>query len=389
MEMNQPNPRPSVGEFVNIYRLGFFMADIGEYGTDIHQLIEDTVGILRGDSRVTEIVKPDVDVNWMNVEGYWPHCANPHAESLLDGSDRMRVPIFSHPIVFRIRVPRKNQPTFWPGDEPASEEYVASWNGCAVVVGWRQPDRREISKSGGHPVFEILTSCAQTQGRACYVQACNPACQYQFVHTDMRMHEREENTDIKFEGRGEGEWAAQFSMPIFPSIDEAMGWLNLTMSLVAEPFARYKNIGRRILDIEAACRHDLDGLLWSLSQHSYVDILAPWRWFHVVRRRRGERRAIGRLWIFLANLERLQRMWNHESMKLWEDYAEGSVEQDLVRLFDRDVSEGAEVGSLDLSLIREAVGQASSRLDNRAVVAATAWGALAGGIAGAAAGAAM
>ncbi len=99
--------------------------------------------------------------------------------------------------------------------------------------------------------------------------------------------------------------------------------------------------------------------------------------------RREARQILASLWLSIASMEMLRRLWE-DRRRSFEDTAQ---EDELEALFAVDQKEDvAVIESLRLDYMESAVEQVASRLDSRANVTATLGGALAGAAAGLGAG---
>ena len=82
----------------------------------------------------------------------------------------------------------------------------------------------------------------------------------------------------------------------------------------------------------------------------------------------------------MANLESLRQAWGYEKVDV-------IANTQSLLLLERDFSTDLErIENLDTTTTMETVNHVAGALDNRMVVLATLWGALAGGLAGGAAG---
>lgn len=148
-------------------------------------------------------------------------------------------------------------------------------------------------------------------------------------------------------------------------------------------FTRVKNLGRRVLDLEESARRDLTELLSLNSRHAELGLFGfrekiERRWALRGWRKHG-RRLVARLWLQLAEAEAMRRTWSEQNFAFQRRLVRG-----MDALFARDThNEADQVKSLDFSLLRSAVEDAATRQDNRALIAVTAVGAIAGALAGA------
>jgi hypothetical protein len=305
---------------------------------------------------------------------------------ILDATRHAHVQQFSDPVAFAFRVPRKNQPKVHKDDDIASEYYVALWNGAILMVGWKQPQGTDVSASGGHVVEEILETATERIDAGVIVQACNPQCKFVFVHTALRAVADPDAAGWTFAYDAAADpYLMEVVVPEAPSEDgdllevELAIWWRTIRSV--RSFARMKNLGRQILELEHLVRWDLDRLnrlhheRASASQGDWkARIRVQWKFR---KWRRTSRLYLARLWLGLGSLERLKREWSDARL----DFDQAATEQGIEALFAIDAhGEVALVERLHLGLVEAAVEHAGDRLGASTLAVATAAGAIAGAV---------
>lgn len=249
---------------------------------------------------------------------------------------------------------------------------------------WEQQDEF-LPISGGHAVEAVLEDVLARIDCRLYVQSCSPNCDFLFVHQTIQIDADEGATSFAFQGKGDGypiTYLAEFR--IHDPTEEVV-LLGLAIRHAVGNFADFKNVGRRLIDLEGEVREDLAHLL--AHYHSHAMLAAAGMSPKTLKRRwqsRGWRREawslVSGIWLAMANMESLRRAWRDE-----QDYlADGEdVAPLLLRDFARDI---ASVEALDLHPVAETVSQVTAALNNQTAARAASWGALAGGVAGGATG---
>jgi hypothetical protein len=347
------------------------------------QAVREICRALERDSRVVNVIVPDINSDFTRRRTFYPDMNRTSEEALLNGSDTFQVMSLSDPIRFHMHVPKKNQPRWHGLDDIPTEDYFVSWDGVTVFVLWEQ-DSDLIAPPGGQIVVDILSSALATTQAELYIQACSPGCDNIFFHTNMRLRPDEHYTDDvapKIVLR-RGENTVDVAIPADESNLDILGWLDVYLGLPAFTFARLKNYGRRILDIESSIRDQMAHLLGHYYEHSLITAKPLWRslkdrwrirWW-----RREARQILAGLWLSLANVESLRRDWE-ESRRNFE-----GPRAHYMAIFEADYSNDvAAIESLEVGHLDATIEQISGNLDNRALLMATVVGALAGALAGA------
>jgi hypothetical protein len=296
----------------------------------------------------------------------------------------MRIAVFSHPLMFRIKVPKNAQPTFSNRDFVPSETYLVYWDGEVLSACWEQKVKDRIPSAGGHVAMEILGDAVRNLGGELYIQACSPGCLHKFVHATMLV--RTDPKAHEFSVRRTGVWSSDCEVVVPGDWD---------FQRVAREFYRYlrgplhyfaevKNLGRRILDVHHRTWHDLEDLVQIQYTQARIHALGPWNRVKKRWKLRGWRKQsqlhLSELWIALTVLDMLRSRWRDRKLR----FDEATAETRTQVVFERDYANDASaIEGLDLDLIRAGVEHASSRLDTRAVVWASVLGTVGGAVAGA------
>jgi hypothetical protein len=194
---------PEAEELIARFATIFLLVDQDSEPHDVSRRLSKA---LNADPRVVALSDPEaLDVDYCREFSVFPASEDVMSPDLLFGRDQRPSMSLSQPFGFRVRVPKKNQPTYYSIDEPASDEYVCVWDGRALVVGWTQPGGRPIPASGGQIVEDILADIAHAAGFGVYGQACSPGCRHVFSHVDMRVRVDLELTDPEFKQRPDGD----------------------------------------------------------------------------------------------------------------------------------------------------------------------------------------
>ncbi len=349
---------------------------------DKQQAINEVSSALEQDSRVVEVKVPDINPDFTDRRVFYPDFNRTDEDDLLTGEDAFQVLELSSPIRFHMHVPKKNQPNWHGWDDIPTEDYFVSWDGITAFVLWEQ-DSDHIPLPGGQIVADILSTALAKVQADLYIQACSPNCDNIFFHTDLYLHSDEEYLEdgtISIERR-KNESAVDIRVPRVEDNFKLLVWLGLYLSGPASRFAKLKNAGRRIMDLESLTRDQMAHLLGHYYEHSLI-AAQPWwkslkdRW-RIRRWRREARQILVGLWLSLANVETLRRTWENLRRDFEEDHEYLAI---FVNDYSSDVAtiESLEVGHLDAT-----IEQISQSLDNRALLLATVLGALAGALAGA------
>lgn len=337
------------------------------------------VTALKADTRVVDAVAESIEPRSSAVPILYVGASDAGTEELLRGV-HYHTARFSNPITFTVSVQEKDQQKYGPYDWVASTHYAAAWDGACLVVMWPYPPAKLVPLAGGQVVVDILRQACEAVDRGLFVQSlCQPGCRHLFNHTEMRVELRGDPSPDRTKG----------AVPDFEAIDDSnvkvvipplrgghgeenvAGYVHTLVATTANVFAEMKNLAQRILELEGGARADLDDLLES-AQERVVAGQATVRqrlrlYWRLGRIRRREQAIAARLWLFMARIEESRRKWMGERTFLERDSHEGDAA--LYRRFLQD--DVMRVDSLDLSLMRAAVEDLTTHIDNRSFVVAT------------------
>ena len=289
------------------------------------------------------------------------------------------------PLLFEVRVPRKNQRTFYNDDYVPAEQYAVRWNGTSVCVFWEADPGKPVPMAGGHIVEEILEQATRRVGALLLVQACTPGCNYRLAHTTMRVIHRSGLKQLVVERDPDDTLVVNLHLPVDQWVPDQIA--TMTFGYLAQTlhrFALMKNRGHRMIDLEDETRRTLDELLnlqYEQTRSRPARLRKSWRkrW-ESLRSRRRSRELLAQLWMLLARMETLQRRWWY----FRRSFDRGAANDELTLLFATEHDQDTPVvESLDLGLLEKQLEQLSARLDVRRLVLATAGGAVSGAIVGA------
>lgn len=335
---------------------------------------------LEEDSRVASVRLPDgIEEAWCAEPTVFPAPADD--DGVVSGDDALNALIFNRGLVFSVTVPEKNQPKKREKDWVPTEYHVI-WDGMLMLVTWRIPAMDGLPLSGGHVVSEVLSDALSRVNLSLYSQGCNPACNHEFAHTDIRfIQERGERKEVEYVDCDR--WPEVHALvPPMPDEDLAEG-VFLDLRTVAHRFGQLKNFGRRILEAESDGRATLETLMEINYTRAKLPTLSRVERIRTRWSTRGwlreTRLLIARVWMGLAYIESLRREWTRYRL----EFERGSNKRGRYRLFARDYADEVDrVKSLDPELMRSGVQEMAERLDSRALLRVTAIAAVAGAVAG-------
>ncbi|MFJ9544348.1 hypothetical protein ACIRPX_45095 [Streptomyces sp. NPDC101225] len=287
----------------------------------------------------------------------------------------------SRPIVMKIVVPAKNQPKNQGADDIPTDTYWASWDGILVVVTWKH-EQDTIPRSGGHVVLPILRDAAEKARMEVYNQPCSPGCKNVFTHSILKVVEDTSLNEEEFTLEGN---VGTLRIPARSSAKVVNRVTFMKLRSSGGTFARLKNVGRQILDLESSAWVNLECLLDAYKSRIEAGS-TPWWRLSGLRARwnvRGWRRLIrdhsARIWARITSAEHLAREWSEGKRRFEENVTEDGVGAILRPDFATDE---LALTRLDMSRLESLSNQVESRLDNRVLALATAGGAISGAIAG-------
>jgi hypothetical protein len=353
-----------------ICRFGSFMLLVGE-DRQPEDVLRGIADALDEDARVTDLLVPKLRKRGVHRPGVYRVEASP--EAMLADDDVARALRFSAPLRFKVHAPAKNQPIF--DDKIPSEDYFVAWDGYSIVVGWTQqtpaPWRHQ---AGGHVVADVLERAARSARGELYIQACDPWCDHLFAHMTLRLMEDAAAADFAF-ARGSDWGLVDVNAPVKTEPEELNFALFSRLRLALEAFTNMKNTARRVLDLEEVVREDATRLMQLQLRRAEARIGGPWQrvrsaWGLKMWRSQS-RVLLARLWLGLGTLEGLRRIWSNESVD-FELETDGNATESVSVLFEVDEKNDAvAVRSLDMSLVRSSLEEASGRLNAGSLTLAT------------------
>ncbi|MFI5661566.1 hypothetical protein [Streptomyces sp. NPDC051684] len=288
---------------------------------------------------------------------------------------------FDTPILFKVVIPIKNQPQHHNADDIPTDTYWVAWDGVVVMVLWRH-ERAHIPRSGGQVILQLLEQVCGTANLGVLNQACSPACTNVFMHSDLvvtQLEDLDECRVLDFDRT-----TVDVAAPANEEPEDILIDLFYSFGRASFHFARQKNLGRRIIDLEAEAWRRASHLLAHYSAH--VEAAAsPVRKRVVMRwRNRGWRSEVRSLsaqtWVCMTGIELMLRRWK----ECRNDFSDATTERSCMPIFETDYSDEAKmIESIDLSRLESMGTQVESRLDNRLISIATAGGAISGAVTGA------
>ena len=362
-------------------RFGSFMLcskdSFGDDGT-----MYELASALESDPKVKGVQCPwGFEGNRCYVRTIYPTVAEP--ERLIDGADALHGGQFESFLEFEVQV--KNQ-------LGQSRTYEVIWDGWLAVVSWQSSEEEPFGYQDGQVVIEVLERAAREVGLELRTQGCDPHCAHNFSHTNVRfVHDLAEREELQYrvgealfevEARTSRSEHNELTLPLF-----------LDLRIMVNNFTEMKNVGHRLLECEADARATLSELVGVGYMRAQIEALSPLARQRARWRERGwQRRArllIARMWMSLARIEELRR----QRAALRSGYKASAKERRRLELLEgEDESDAERLRSLDLEMMRCGVQEMAERLDNRAMLRATALAAVVGALAGgtiAAAGAAL
>ncbi|GGS50272.1 hypothetical protein [Streptomyces cinerochromogenes] len=345
------------------------------------EYMEELCKALQGDPRVQWVKRPKLNPDFCSHMVVYPNADDSDSDEVMHGSDAMRAVHFDRPLLFKIVVPIKNQPQHHHADDIPTDTYWVSWDGVVVMVLWRH-ERKGIPSSGGQIILQLLEEICASANLGVFNQACSPACTNVFMHSDLIIKQLDDLEDCRI--LGSDRTTVYVAAPTSEEPEDALIELYYSFGRTSLYFARQKNMGRRIIDLEAEAWQRAAHLLSHYSAHAEASA-KPFRKRIVMRwRNRGWRSKVRSLsaqtWVCMTGIEVMLRKWKEVKT----DFSDGAKENSCMPIFETDYfDEVAIIESIDLSRLESMSTQVESRLDNRLISIATAGGAVSGAVAGA------
>lgn len=336
---------------------------------------------LQADPRIQWVRRAKLNTDFCSHLAIYPESRNTTPDEIMHGSDAMRAVHFDRPILFKIVVPIKNQPQHHQADDIPTDTYWVAWDGVTVMILW-QHEKEDIPLSGGQVILQVLEEVCEKAELGVFNQACSPACTNVFMHSDLVVEQKEGLEDCRVDGADRT--TVNVSAPVSDNPEDVLVDIFHSFERCSYYFARQKNMGRRIIDLEAQAWERASHLLSHYSAHvgasaAPLKSRIPLRWAN-----RGWRSEVRNLsaqtWVCMTGIEVMIRRWG----ELKNDFIDATMERSCMPIFETDFSDEVKsIESIDLSRLESVTSQVESRLDNRLVSFATAGGAISGAISGA------
>ncbi|MFJ4785698.1 hypothetical protein [Streptomyces sp. NPDC088794] len=376
--MTNPNAPENSDTFLcrigTIFLLSPEKKEFDEYANDLK-------GALQDDPRVQWVKQPRLNTDFCSHLAVYPNSENSNSDAVMHGSDALRAVQLDRPLLFKIVVPIKNQPKHHHADDIPTDTYWIAWDGVVVMVLWRH-EATSIPQSGGQIVMQVLEQACEAIGLGAFNQACSPACTNVFMHSDLIVRQLEDANDCKVESVDRT--TVNITAPVSDEPEGVLFDLFYTFGRTSLIFARQKNLGRRIIDLEAEAWGRASHLLSHYSAHVEASAAPIRKRIKMRWGNRGWRREVRSLsaqtWVCMTGIEVMMRRWSELKNDFSDEVSEGSS----MPIFEMDYSDEVKViESIDLSRLESVSNQVESRLDNRLISFATAGGAISGAITGA------
>lgn len=385
MDQHKANKEDSPSYFA---RFGTALLDLKKCKFDPEENVDAIITSLQHDSRVEEVFDYVGDHTWSSLHLLHPSTEHYCSECLLTGKDAYEVVNFGHAIVFKLHVPKKNQPVINGIDDTPTEDYWVAWDGISIVVLWSSGGATTIPTSAGHVAFDVIAAAASHAQMEVHEQACSPGCKNKFTHGGISLSSGPpDSSRIEITTRGR---VVNYEVPSLKGELDAVQLMEIHLMNTGQLFATFKNEARRILELEQFAQLLVSNLLVEESPR-YERGAAKWHWrvlgflkriitLSAIRRSFRVRRISSDLWLCMANIDLLMRRIAESQFDLAQSFgnekSQALFKQDLQR--DQDA-----LKRIDLGFARSAVEQSATRRDSRTVAVSTVLGALAGALAGA------
>jgi hypothetical protein len=375
-------------------RLGTFFLNINgklleEPGEEIYQAV---LAAVKKDNRVVSTRDASFDSAFSEKRQRYPFLGEKKDDDLINGSDYFINMMFWHPFAFEVLVPKKNQPIINGNDDVPTDHYWAAWDGVTLVVIWKgDKSKRYPPISGGHVVEEILRAATQSIGADLVVQPCDLGCSSMFVHRCLLINQRAGTGRLDFRITQHEKWAtvAHFDLDFTGSPIEVAEQIHSNVGFSSDCFASFKNLSRRLFDLEEVSMSltnellDLDSQALNRSKGKLLtrslkivgnSFKTAWTG---VGGRRTSNRIISSLWISMLRIETVK----HQTESALRGFHDIATLMKCIDLFDRDMTAyDIRLREVDTQFVRASIEQKSSRMDNMGVVWATLGGAVLGAV---------
>jgi hypothetical protein len=291
----------------------------------------------------------------------------------------------NEPIVFEVRVPRKNQYKYRGVDDVPSDEYLAAWDGQSLFVQWTQTAAFSTG-SGGHVVLDILAQAVRAAGYEIEIIACAPTCHHRFLHVDYVTFEGEPPDHFHLNGEvsiGESV-TTPWSLPLSPL--QNLQIIYERLATITELYGEAVSVATAVQHLESEARMDAEVVLKIAHQRSSRRRLPNiFGWVTDTWKLRGSssysRELTAELWYALVSIDTKKHRWvtiERRLRQLSDEHGLSEVSSIL------DVNNTA-MESIDVEILKSSVQEVSARREGNVLAMATFVGALAA-LAGAALG---
>jgi len=302
------------------------------------------------------------------------HVASPHSH--------VHVARFERPIVFKIHVARRFQPTDQGDKAIPAEDYWVAWDGVQILVMWERPAKGFSNTYGGIAAIQILEEAVKSLGLELFIEPCGPNCDFPFSHRDLLVMEAEEVPDREF--HLVDETTVSVFVPAAKDPLVILRGLSARLSFSGRLFARMRRYGVAVTHTEGEARSELADLLKLHYEGAEARSKGFWKsipdWFRAPARSTKASRLTGALWLRLATIETNRRGWSIARQQ----YDAAAPRDGRGLIFGYEYPQEIErVTGVDVEDLRSAVSGMTARADSRSVAAATVSGAIGGGLVGA------
>lgn len=333
---------------------------------------------LDSDWRVSEVLPegPDRDLDNARTSSFIE--ISPEAVALTDAIAPFEALAFNSPIMFRISVLAKNQPKYRNMDDVPTDDYLVIWDGIEVVVQWEQSSPRATG-SGGHIVFDLLKEVGKSLGYPVEILACSSSCHHKFVHGDFVTFADIGHGD-EFHIHGETPVASTIHTPYskdVPDIENIRRTFASTAGLI-HTFAQAKSLLDALGYLDWRARHDSNELLsmaYENASRRRLPHVAGWLadLWRQLRSSRRRRELIASEWLALTSIDTYRATWRARNAEFHQFASNPRVSQ-ITHLFDTGQDA---VEAQDMTVVRSALQESSTRADAGRLLIATAAAAVA------------
>jgi hypothetical protein len=334
---------------------------------------------LAADPRVSELIDSNASFEVDNARTRTLYQIDAEASNVLDSVGAFQGLTLNSVIVFRVRVPKKNQPKYRSMDDVPADDYLAAWDGLSLAVQWNQT-HPGATGSGGHVVLEILEQAGEKAEFPVSILTCTPSCLHRFLHLDFVTFEDECGCGKGFHLSGETPVGRTVIAPFGRAESDVRNLYQtfFAVSSVLHVFAETRSDAEYILHLAYRSRIDSSEVLYISYQRADRSRLPDFTsWVKDLWDLRGSRREARRLiagiWLALAMIDaRLGTYLNRNSR-----FNELVDEKQLTELRSFLETEHQSVADLDLAGVRASLQETATRMEGRLLIAATFGGAAA------------